>query len=126
MNNKSSEMIVNGANPSIIWTQYMDLLSEYGKYMKSVYKKRMRVNKPITWNDLDVINKKNHDGLDNKMTWSDNPNQPGVTESIQRKRNVIRLSETKLHKIIKKWRTRQTPWSRTHGTNPKTVDNRYI
>ena len=23
-------------------------------------------------------------------------------------------------------RTRQTPWSRTHGTNPKTVDNRYI
>ena len=56
MNNKSDEMIVNGANPSIIWTQYMDLLSEYAKYMKSIYTKRMRANKPITWNDLDVLN----------------------------------------------------------------------
>ena len=27
---KSSEMIINGDNPSVIWTQYMDLLSEYG------------------------------------------------------------------------------------------------
>ena len=102
MNNKSDEMIVNGASPSIIWTQYMDLLSEYAKYMKSIYTKRMRANKPITWNDLDVLNKQIHDQLDYKMTWNEKFNQPKVTESIQRKNKVIRLSESKLYKIIKK------------------------
>lgn len=102
MDNKSSEMIVNGANPSIIWTQYMDFLSEYGKYMKSIYTKRMRANKPITWNDLDVINKQIHDKLDYKMTWDEKFNQTGVTESIHKKHKVVRLSEAELRNIIKK------------------------
>ena len=101
MDNKNSEMIVNGANPSIIWTQYMDLLSEYGKYMKSIYTKRMRANKPITWNDLDVINKKIHDQLDYKMTRNEKFNQSEVTESIQRK-NKVRLTESQLHNVIRK------------------------
>jgi hypothetical protein len=118
MDNTNTE-IINGANPSIIWTQYMDCLSQYGKYMKSIYTKRMRVNKPITWSELDVINKQIHDKLDYLMTWdekfnqtNDNSTQPQLnqqdnqtqqqsqTESHKRK-NKVRLSESDLHRIIK-------------------------
>ena len=57
-------MDVKEIRASIIWTQYMDLLSEYAKYMKSIYTKRMRANKPITWFELDKMNKEIHGKLD--------------------------------------------------------------
>lgn len=113
MNNPNEE-IVNGANPSIIWTQYMDFLSEFGRQMKSTYTKRMRANQPITWSELDVINKQIHNKLDYLMTWSEKFNQNGntsqqqnntqvqpTTESVRRNTNKIRLSESQLHKVIK-------------------------
>ena len=74
MEDKQRE-IVNGANPSIIWTQYMDFLATYAKQMKSQYAKRMRENNPFTWTDLDVMNKEIHDKLDYLMTWDKNVNQ---------------------------------------------------
>ena len=64
--------IVNGADPSIIWSQYMDFLATYGKQMKATYTKRMREDNPFTWTELDVMNKDIHDKLDKLMTWSDN------------------------------------------------------
>lgn len=111
MNNPNEE-IVNGANPSIIWTQYMDFLSEFGRQMKSTYTKRMRANQPITWSELDVINKQIHDKLDYLMTWSEifnqnttqqqnNPQVQPTTESVERHTNNIRLSESQLHRVIK-------------------------
>ncbi len=111
--NNSNEEIVNGANPSIIWTQYMDFLSEFGRQMKSTYTKKMRANQPITWSELDVINKQIHDKLDYLMTWSEKFNQNNnatqqqntqvqpTTESVRRNINKIRLSESQLHKVIK-------------------------
>lgn len=67
----NNEIIINGANPSIIWTQYMDFLSEYGKYMKSTYTKRMRANKPLTWEELDMVNQKIRQQLDFLMSWDE-------------------------------------------------------
>lgn len=109
--NNSNEQIINGANPSIIWTQYMDALSEYGKYMKSYYTKHMRTNKPITWSELDDINKKIHEKLDYLMTWDEKfntnnfmqpTNMPSTTtnESFMRS-GKIRLSESQLQNVIK-------------------------
>ena len=108
--NNDNEQIINGANPSIIWTQYMDFLCEYGKHMKSIYTKRMRANSPITWSELDNINKEIHDKLDYLMTWSEKFNQDGnaqqdnsitnTNESFSRK-GKIRLTESQLHNIIK-------------------------
>lgn len=113
MNNPNEE-IVNGANPSIIWTQYMDFLSEFGRQMKSTYTKRMRANQPITWSELDAMNKQIHNKLDYLMTWSEKFNQNGntpqqqnntqvqpTTESVRRNTNKIRLSESQLHRVIK-------------------------
>lgn len=64
--------IINGANPSIIWTQYMDFLSVYARQMKSQYTKRMRENNPFTWTDLDIMNKNIHYKLDTLMNWNNN------------------------------------------------------
>lgn len=86
--------IVNGANPSIIWSQYMDFLATYGKQMKATYTKRMRENNPFTWAELDVMNKDIHDKLDKLMTWSDN------LEVESKKLLKQRITESKLKKII--------------------------
>ena len=59
--------IVNGANPSIIWSRYMDFLYTYGKQMKDQYAKRMRENNPFTLTELDVMNKDIHEKLDKLM-----------------------------------------------------------
>lgn len=70
-----SDEIVDGANPSIIWIQYMDFLAEYGKFMKTMYTKKMRDNSPITWSELNNANKQIHDKLDYLMTWTKSMNQ---------------------------------------------------
>ena len=95
MEDNNREKIINGANPSIIWTQFYDALGLFSKQMKAEYTKRMRANNPITWDDLDVINKKIHDKLDYIMTWSDE----FKNESIYKK-NLVRLSESQLYNII--------------------------
>lgn len=89
----NNEIIINGANPSIIWTQYMDFLSEYGKYMKSTYTKRMRANKPLTWEELNVINQKIRQQLDFLMSWDEkfknDPNYDGPNPNVSKKQNSI-------------------------------------
>ncbi|MGM9769040.1 MAG: hypothetical protein ACI3Z0_11405 [Candidatus Cryptobacteroides sp.] len=88
--------IVNGANPSIIWSQHMDFLATYGKQMKATYTKRMRENNPFTCAELDVMNKYIHDKLDKLMTWSDN------LEVESKKLLKQRITESKLKKSIGK------------------------
>lgn len=101
-----SDKIVNGANPSIIWSQYMDFLAAYGKTMKTMYTKKMRANSPITWSELDNANKHIHDQLDYLMTWSEKFNpQNNTLQNIQVEQKVyngkVRLSESQLHRVIK-------------------------
>lgn len=83
--------IINGANPSIIWTQYMDFLSVYARQMKSQYTKRMRENNPFTWTDLDIMNKNIHDKLDTLMSWNNN---------VQTESKKIRINEATFKRII--------------------------
>lgn len=122
--NTQNTKIVNGANPSIIWSQYMDFLAEYGKSMKATYTKRMRGNSPITWSELDAVNKQIHDKLDYLMTWSEKFNQNNSTQpqgnslktqaqnsngvaqqNIQGESKLhkgkVRLTESQLHNVIK-------------------------
>lgn len=94
MEDNNSE-IINGANPSVIWSQYMDFLYTYGKQMKSQYTKRMRENNPFTWTELDIMNKDIHEKLDKLMTWSEN-----VDNSIKESKNTIKLNESRLRSII--------------------------
>ena len=65
-NNQS--MMVEGANPDMLWIQHIDYLTTQSKIMKKEYIRRKRVNKPFTWNDLDVMNKKIHHDLDVVMS----------------------------------------------------------
>src|SRR5574344_1397366 len=96
MEQNNNANIVNGANPSIIWTQYMDYLATKGRQMKVEYTKRMRENNPITWNDLDIVNKEIHDKLDYLMTWEDKSKNESLNKS-----NKLRLTESQLHRVIK-------------------------
>ena len=91
--------IINGADPSIIWSQYMDFLYTYGKQMRAQYTKRMRENNPFTWAELDAMNKDIHDKLDKLMTWSDNVDN-SIKESKNMKKNVVKINENTLRQIV--------------------------
>lgn len=58
-----SNSIANYSKPTILWAEYMDFLLAYGKRMKSIYTKKARANKPITWNELDIIKEEIENGL---------------------------------------------------------------
>ena len=65
-NNKS--MMVNDVNADMLWLQHIDYLATQSKIMKKEYSRRKRANKPFTWNDLNVTNKKIHHDLDVLMS----------------------------------------------------------
>lgn len=92
-NNQS--MMVEGANPDMLWLQHIDYLATQSKIMKKEYIRRKRANKPFTWNDLDVMSKKIHHDLDVIMSGVEN-----VQENNMPKK-VIRLTESDLQKIVK-------------------------
>lgn len=99
MDTNNQSMMVEGANPDMLWAQYMDYLSTQSRIMKKEYIRRKRANKPFTWNDLDVMNEKIHHDLDVVMSGVEN-----VQENIQNKnmnKKLIRLTESDLHKIVK-------------------------
>ena len=58
MDGNNQSMMVNGENPDMLWLQHIDYLATQSKIMKKEYSRRKRANKPFTWNDLDVMNKK--------------------------------------------------------------------
>ena len=64
MDANNQNMMVEGANPDILWIQYVDYLATQSEIMKKEYIRRKQANKPFTWNDLDVMNKKIHNDLD--------------------------------------------------------------
>ena len=55
--------IANYSKPTILWAEYMDFLLAYGKRMKTIYTKKARANKPITWGELDVMKEEIQNGL---------------------------------------------------------------
>ena len=90
--NNNTEMI-NGANPSMIWSQYMDFLTTFGRNMKATYVKRLRENNPFTWKDLDKVNDNIHNKLDYLMTWSEKFKSNSDN-------SVNTLTESKLRQLI--------------------------
>lgn len=99
MNANNQSMMAEGANPDMLWMQYIDYLSRQSKMMKKEYIRRKRTNKPFTWNDLDVMNEKIHHDLDVIMSGVKNVQEN--KQNTNMKKNLIRLTESDLHKIVK-------------------------
>lgn len=72
MDANNQSIMVEGANPDMLWMQHIDYLATQSKIMKKECIRRKRVNKPFTWNDLDVMNKKIHHDLDVVMSGVEN------------------------------------------------------
>lgn len=95
MNANNQSMMAEGVNPDMLWMQYIDYLATQSKIMKKEYIRKKRTNKPFTWNDLDVMNEKIHHDLDVIMSGVENVQENNM------KKNLIRLTESDLHKIVK-------------------------
>ena len=95
MDENKQSMMVEGANPDMLWMQYVDYLGTQSKIMKKEYIRRKRANKTFTWNDIDVMNEKIQHDLDVIMSGVEN-----VQENKQNKK-LIRLTESDLDKIVK-------------------------
>lgn len=68
MDGNNQSMMVNDVNADMLWLQHIDYLATQSKIMKKEYSRRKRANKPFTWNDLNVVNKKIHHDLDVLMS----------------------------------------------------------
>ena len=99
MNTNNQSMMVEGANPDMLWLQHIDYLATQSKIMKKEYSRRKRANKPFTWNDLDVMNKKIHHDLDVVMSGVENVQENKQNTNMNKK--LIRLTENDLHRIVK-------------------------
>ena len=99
MDANNQSMMVEGANPDMLWIQHIDYLATQSKIMKKEYIRRKRANKPFTWNDLDVMNKKIHHDLDVVMSGVENVQENKQNTNMNKK--LIRLTESDLHKIVK-------------------------
>ena len=99
MDANNQSMMVEGANPDMLWMQHIDYLATQSKIMKKEYIRRKRANKPFTWNDLDVMNKKIHHDLDVVMSGVENVQENKQNTNMNKK--LIRLTENDLHRIVK-------------------------
>jgi hypothetical protein len=99
MDANNQSMMVEGANPDMLWMQHIDYLATQSKIMKKEYIRRKRANKPFTWNDLDVMNKKIHHDLDVVMSCVENVQENKQNTNMNKK--LIRLTESDLHRIVK-------------------------
>lgn len=99
MDANNQSMMVEGANPDMLWMQYIDYLETQSKIMKKEYIRRKRVNKPFTWNDLDVTNNKIRHDLDILMSGVKNVQENKQNTNMNKK--LIRLTESDLNKIVK-------------------------
>ena len=99
MDANNQSVMVEGANPDMLWMKYINYLAEQSKIMNKEYNRRKRANKPFTWNDLDVINKKIHHDLDVVMSGVENVQENKQNTNINKK--LIRLTESDLQKIVK-------------------------
>lgn len=98
MEQSNQNTMVNGANPSIIWGQLMDYLGRLSKTMNKTYVQRTRANKPITWAELDNINKRLHNDLD--IIMGDKNVTDNTTPQYETKEKSKNLTESRLQRII--------------------------
>ena len=99
MDANNQSMMVEGANPDMLWIQHIDYLATQSKIMKKEYIRRKRANKPFTWNDLDVMNKKIHHDLDVVMSGVENVQENKQNTNMNKK--LISLTESDLHRMVK-------------------------
>ena len=88
-NTNNQSMMVEGANPDMLWVQHINYLATQSKIMKKEYSRRKRSNKPFTWNDLDVINKKIHHDLDVVMCGVENIQDSKIRYNIKKNTKEI-------------------------------------
>lgn len=99
VNNQS--MMIEGANPDMLWAQIMDNLATRAKSMDNERKRRIRKNQPFTWNDFDEINKIIHHDLDVIVSGNMNVEENKQYNDTNMNKKLIRLTEADLHRIVK-------------------------
>lgn len=93
-NNQS--MMVDGANPSMLWGNIADYLQRLSKSMSKTLNKRQRAGNDITWVELDNMNKELHHQLDVIIAGHKN-----IEENRNMNKKPIRLTEADLHRIVR-------------------------
>lgn len=94
----NDSITIDGTNPNTLWARFAWFFITQGKNMQQIYKKRMNSNNPITWGELDDMNKTVHETLDKLMAESEIVYENKI---MKKNKNVMRLTEAQLHQVIK-------------------------
>lgn len=64
MEQNNQSMMIESANPSMLWANIASYLGNLSKSMNKTYVQRRRKGEEITWAELDEVNKNLHHQLD--------------------------------------------------------------
>ena len=100
MDTSKQNMLIDGANPSMLWYNIAEYIGNLSKSMVKTYNQRQRSNKPITWGELDKVNQDLHHQLDIIITGDRNVKTISEERKMNKKQ-TIRLNEADFHRIVK-------------------------
>lgn len=104
MEQNNQSMMIEYANPTILWLNIASYLGNLSKLMNKKYTQKRRKSEEITWAELDEVNKNLHHQLDVIISGDKNvtDNTAPKYESIRRSNmgRTIRLNESELKRMI--------------------------
>lgn len=92
-------MVVDGANPEMLWYNIADYIGDLSKSMIKTYNQRKRNNKAITWGELDRANRDLHNQLDIIISGDRNVIATNENKKMNKKQ-VTRINENQLRQIV--------------------------
>lgn len=95
----TDSMVVDGANPEMLWYNIADYIGDLSKSMIKTYNQRKRNNKAITWGELDRANRDLHNQLDIIISGDRNVIATNENKKMNKKQTV-RFNESQLRRIV--------------------------
>ena len=101
MSENEQNMMINGADADMLYAKVAAYLLKLSKSMIQKHNKRQKSGKPITWNELDYLNRELHHQLDVIISGDMNVTDSTAPKFEPVNRHKKRITESQLHKVIK-------------------------
>ena len=101
MEQNNQSMMIESANPSMLWANIASYLGNLSKSMNKTYVQRRRKGGEITWAELDEVNKNLHHQLDIIISGDRNVTDNTAPKYESVRRSNMKLTESDIHRIIK-------------------------
>lgn len=101
MEKDNQNMMADGANADMLYANVASYLTLLANKMTKKHRQRSLAGKPITWAELDYVNRELQHDLDVIIAGNKNVTENTAPKYESLKRSKVRLSESDLHRMIR-------------------------